>query len=48
MKTFDLQVNGAFGVNFADPDMTEQAFLECADKILAKGCTRFLPTLPSR
>ena len=47
MKTFDLQVNGAFGVNFADPNMTEDAFLQCAEKILAKGCTRFLPTLPT-
>jgi len=45
MKTFDLQVNGAFGVNFADVEMTESAFLECVEKILAKGCTRFLPTL---
>ncbi len=44
MKCFDLQVNGAFGTDFADPNITEDAFLRCVEKILAKGVTRFLPT----
>ena len=47
MKCFDLQVNGAFGTDFADPNITEDAFLRCVEKILAKGVTRFLPTFPT-
>ena len=47
MKCFDLQVNGAFGTSFSDPAITEDAFLRCVEKILAKGVTRFLPTLPT-
>jgi len=45
MKLFDLQVNGAFGVDFTNPALTEEDFLRAAEQILAKGCTRFLPTL---
>lgn len=47
MKLFDLQVNGAFGVDFSDPSLTEDNFLKATEKILATGCTRFLPTLPT-
>lgn len=45
MKCFDLQVNGAFGLDFSDPAMTEDAFLRTAEKILSSGVTRFLPTV---
>lgn len=47
MKTFDLQVNGAFGVDFCDENLTEKDFLQCVDRVLATGCTRFLPTMPT-
>ncbi len=45
MKYFDLQVNGAFGVDFSDAALTEDDFLRSAEKILERGCTRFLPTV---
>ena len=45
MRCFDLQVNGAFGVDFSSPSLTEEAFLRAAERILAAGCTRFLPTV---
>ncbi len=47
MKYFDLQVNGAFGVDYSDINLTADDFLRSVEKILAKGCTRFLPTLPT-
>ncbi len=47
MKLFDLQVNGAYGVDFADPALTADDFLRASEKILDGGCTRFLPTLPT-
>lgn len=45
MKCFDLQVNGAFGVDFSEPSLTAEEFLRCADAILKTGVTRFLPTI---
>ena len=45
MKYFDLQVNGAFGVDFSAPGLTEDDFCRCAERVLAAGVTRFLPTL---
>lgn len=45
MKYFDLQVNGAFGVDYSDPALTEDDFLRSVEKILETGCTRFLPTV---
>ncbi len=45
MKCFDLQVNGGFGVDFSAPELTESDFLRTAEKILASGVTRFLPTV---
>lgn len=45
MKCFDLQLNGAFGLDFSDPEMTADGFLRCAEQILGKGVTRFLPTV---
>ncbi len=47
MKTFDLQINGAFGVDFSNPELTVDQFLTAAEKILERGCDRFLPTLPT-
>lgn len=45
MRCFDLQVNGAFGVDFSSPELTEDAFVRTAERILSAGCTRFLPTV---
>ena len=45
MKCFDLQVNGAFGVDFSADTLTEDDFLRCAEAVLASGVTRFLPTV---
>ena len=45
MKCFDLQVNGAFGVDYNAPDLTADDFLRSAEKVLAAGVTRFLPTI---
>ncbi len=45
MKCFDLQVNGGFGVDFSAADLTESEFLRAAEAILARGVTRFLPTV---
>jgi N-acetylglucosamine-6-phosphate deacetylase len=45
MKCFDLQVNGAFGVDFSSPELTTEDICRCAEQILAAGVTRFLPTL---
>ncbi|MBO5958978.1 MAG: N-acetylglucosamine-6-phosphate deacetylase [Lentisphaeria bacterium] len=45
MKCFDLQVNGAFGLDFSDCNMTADSFLRTAEKIFAAGVTRFLPTI---
>jgi N-acetylglucosamine-6-phosphate deacetylase len=45
MRCFDVQVNGAFGVDFSAPDLTGDQFLRTAEKILQAGVTRFLPTV---
>ena len=45
MKCFDLQVNGAFGIDFSNPDLTGEQFIRTAEKILSAGVTRFLPTV---
>lgn len=45
MKCFELQLNGACGLDFSDPEMTADAFLRCAGEVLAAGVTRFLPTV---
>lgn len=45
MKCFELQLNGAYGLDFSDPEMTADGFLKCAEKALAAGITRFLPTI---
>lgn len=45
MKCFELQLNGAYGLDFSHPEMTAESFLQCAEKVLAAGVTRFLPTV---
>lgn len=45
MKCFDLQLNGAFGIDFSDPELTRDSFLRTAQRILERGVTRFLPTV---
>ncbi len=41
----DLQVNGFLGVNFSDPNLTEEAFVEASRGLLSRGTSAFLPTL---
>ena len=41
----DLQINGGFGVDFSNPDITIQDVEYVSRKLLQHGCTSFLPTL---
>lgn len=41
----DLQINGYMGIDFADPELTEEKFLVTAENILKSGTKVFLPTL---
>jgi len=41
----DLQINGSVGVDFSDPELTEEKFMKAAEYILASGTELFLPTL---
>jgi len=41
----DLQINGGFGVDFSNPDITKQDVEYVSRKLLQYGCTAFLPTL---
>ncbi|MBN1475692.1 amidohydrolase family protein [Candidatus Sumerlaeota bacterium] len=41
----DLQVNGFRGVDFADPDLTEERFAEACHGVLQGGVAAFLPTV---
>ncbi len=41
----ELQTNGALGIDFSDPELTEEQFLKVADWLLEMGSTVFLPTL---
>lgn len=43
----DLQVNGGWGVGFADPDATLAQMRACCEQIFARGTTAFLATLVS-
>ncbi len=45
MRCFDLQVNGAFGVDFSSANITESEFMGCVESILKAGVSRFLPTV---
>ncbi len=41
----DLQINGNFGMDFSDPELTEDMFMTAAEHIFAGGTEVFLPTL---
>jgi len=41
----DLQINGNFGVDFSDPELTEDQFMVAAEHIFQSGTDVFLPTL---
>lgn len=41
----DLQVNGAMGVDFSSPELTDDQFLRAVEHIFATGTYLFLPTL---
>jgi N-acetylglucosamine-6-phosphate deacetylase len=41
----DLQVNGHRGVDFSDPNLTEEAFVRSSRELLAEGTAAFLPTI---
>ena len=43
----DLQINGAFGVDFASPVVRREDVRRAARALLAHGCTAFAPTLVS-
>jgi N-acetylglucosamine-6-phosphate deacetylase len=42
---FDLQVNGFAGVDFNDPQLTDDDLARAIGALRATGVTRFLPTL---
>ncbi|MBO7147294.1 MAG: hypothetical protein J6W81_06055 [Lentisphaeria bacterium] len=41
----DLQINGYMGVDFSDPELTQEMFVKAADHIFESGTVLFLPTL---
>ncbi len=41
----DVQINGNFGVDFSDPELTEDKFMVAAEHIFASGTEIFLPTI---
>lgn len=41
----DLQVNGYLGVDYSGESLTEPEFLDTAEKLIAQGVDRFLPTV---
>ena len=41
----DVQINGNFGVDFSEPDLTEDRFMIAAEHIFASGTEVFLPTI---
>jgi N-acetylglucosamine-6-phosphate deacetylase len=43
----DLQINGAFGVDFSNPNLTRQQVLTVASQLTQYGVTHFCPTLVS-
>ncbi len=45
MSYFDLQVNGAFGVDFNDDTMSPEAFVFACQKLQELGVVGFLPTI---
>jgi N-acetylglucosamine-6-phosphate deacetylase len=45
MRSIDIQVNGAYGVDFNDDDLTKPAFLDACEKLASSGVELFFPTL---
>ena len=45
MKYLDLQVNGAYGVDFNDDGLTAEGFQFACGKLEASGVVGFLPTI---
>lgn len=43
----DIQINGAYGIDFSDPNVTEDGIAAAAAQMLATGVTAFCPTLVS-
>lgn len=43
--TVDLQINGAFGVDFAAPDLTSGQLDVCCERLEAEGVSQFLATI---
>jgi N-acetylglucosamine-6-phosphate deacetylase len=43
----DIQLNGAFGIDFSSPDITQEAVQRVARGLLAHGVTAFCPTVVS-
>ncbi|MDR0931394.1 MAG: hypothetical protein LBM70_00020 [Victivallales bacterium] len=44
----DLQVNGHNGVDYSDPQLTEEAFIRSCEELFAAGTAVFLPTVVTR
>lgn len=45
MRSIDIQVNGAFGIDFNDDNLTKSAFLEACRRLADSGVELFFPTL---
>jgi N-acetylglucosamine-6-phosphate deacetylase len=45
---FDLQVNGIRGIDFTDPAITVERLAEADGALMAKGISRYLPTIITR
>lgn len=43
----DLQCNGAFGVDFSNPELTCEEIIKVASKLPQTGVTSFCPTIVS-
>ena len=41
----DIQINGAFGVDFTDPSLTPSGVRKVSQGILSHGCTSYCPTV---
>ncbi|AMV33940.1 N-acetylglucosamine-6-phosphate deacetylase [Pirellula sp. SH-Sr6A] len=45
MRTIDIQVNGAFGIDFNDDNLDLDSFSHACQKLAASGVQQFFPTL---
>lgn len=41
----DIQINGCFGVDWADPELTEEAYQQSVHHLFEHGCTALCPTM---